>query len=205
MLSVTRNIHQNELASVRCAKALIVFCVVALFVGCSTTQQARLDWPEQLPQRAHYVALYEADQGNQEVQTQEEYLKWVKRFYRGWALSPYSWNWLVQNALEKAEPGHREELGALLASIGWRVSGEWAKDDKHRSINSRNLMTWGDALKLALRRGEYIDLVQRISNDVDSMLAYELHADAISFDRYFPPDNNVIAADERDYDSFDSF
>lgn len=205
MLSVTRIIHQKVPAPANFAKAVIAFCLVVLCVSCTTTQQARLDWPEQLPERAHYVALYEEDKANQEVQTQDEYLKWVKRFYRGWALSPYSWDWLVENALEQAALEDREELGALLASIGWRVSGEWAKDSKYRSINSSNLMTWGDALKLALRRGEYLDLVQRISVDVDSMLAYELHADAISFDRYFPPNNNVVAADERDYDSFDSF
>lgn len=205
MLSATRIIHQNVPAFASFAKVLIAFCLAALCVSCSTTQLAQRDWPEQLPEREYYVALYEEDKGNQGVQTQDEYLKWVIRFYRGWALSPYSWDWLVSNALEQAAPGDREQLGELLASIGWRVSGEWAKDSKYRNINSSNLMTWGDALKLALRRGEYMDLVQRISVDVDSMLAYELHADAISFDRYFPPNNNVVAADERDYDSFDSF
>ena len=182
--------------------------VILLFVlgACSSIrhQSAVDDWPVALPEKAHYIALYQLDAVNQQVQSQEEYLKWVKRFYHGWALSPYSWDWMTKNALDQtALASDRALVQELLASIGYRVSGEWAKDSNQRQINSVNLLTWGDALKMSVKRGQQVELARQISADVDRLLAHELEPDMIDFDRYFPDNSSVIAADDHEYDPFD--
>ena len=101
------NVTQYEANKIVLTQAMLKLVLGALLVvfaaSCSTTrQQAHSDWPASLPERSHYVALYDMDKENQAVQSRDDYLRWVKRFYRGWALSPYSWDWMVKNALEQA-------------------------------------------------------------------------------------------------------
>ena len=86
----------------RCWSLMLLF-VSSWLAGCASTGNNLSHWPTDIPDRSHYVALYQADGENAELQSDDEYLKWVVRFYRGWALSPYSWDWLTEKALEESE------------------------------------------------------------------------------------------------------
>ena len=82
-----------------CLKGLSYVFVVAVMVtaisGCVTPPPKSDDWPKQLPEKSFYLEQYAADRDNQQVQSQEDYLKWVKRFYLGWPFYPKGWEWLI--------------------------------------------------------------------------------------------------------------
>lgn len=170
----------------------------------STPNYKQDEWPSHIPERAHFEAAYASDINNQSAQSEEEYLKWVKRFYLGWALYPNGWDWLTAKMLKQTSDEKQAYVKKSMYTIGERIGTEWSKDGAHRKINSSHLMTWGNVLRLALKRGLQYDLIVKISSDTKALLAEEIKSSEINFDRYFPEPNAAVAQDESEFDPFDA-
>lgn len=182
-----------------------IFLCVLLTAGCATQPGQQQVWPEQLPAQSYFEQIYSADLANQAVQTKEDYLKWIKRFYLGWALYPNGWQWLTDSVLKETDDYQlRLSIKQQMASVGERIGAEWAKDSAHRSINTGHLAVWGNAMKLAIKHNSQQQYVKQVSSDVDALLSTTLSPSDINIERYFPEQNTVAVQDALQDDPFDS-
>ena len=168
--------------------------LLVLFLTACATQTASIsDWPRDIPPRAYFVAVYDADQRNQQVQTLNEYLVWVKRYYHGWELYRRGWNDVTEDLVTQMEdPVKAEEVRTKMDSIGRSIAGEWSKKSKSRKIFTRQVAIWGNALVESMNRGEELKLLNAVSGDVNGLLARQIPTDAITDDRYYLADENDI-------------
>jgi len=163
-----------------------------LCAACARAPVDRVTWPEDLPPLNYYEREYQRDQSNQSVQSKEDYLKWVRRFYRGWNLYPDGWNDTIRDILLGVEDDNaRERLRKKLARLGKLISAEWAKSSDDRAIRSRELSVWGQALLKAVNMNEEERLVDRVTGDVNALLARRLDPTEVSLTRYYEAPNEV--------------
>gem|GEM_PF-2861353 len=103
------------------------------------------------PRPEDFRPCYEADSANAEVQSWEQYWRWVTIFYAGNIIAR---GWLDECAhlIEGIEEHpRRTELITLLNDLGQRAAGEWAKDNGVRLISSRDVFGWREDLRAAVR------------------------------------------------------
>ena len=184
------------------SRFIVTYVLVLLLGACMGGP--RQEWPTQLPSQQVFEAAFDADQANGEVQTEADYLLWVKRFYLGWALYPNGWEWLTATVLEATpDARERDRLRRQMAGIGQKIVSEWAKDSQHRAINTSHLIVWGNAVRLAVKEGSQAMLADKIAGDVDELLSQGLRPSQIEMDRYFPESSTVASQALEEVDPFD--
>jgi len=171
---------------------LITIAILAssLF-ACSSNKIVRQAdaWPADMPTRAYFLKVYDADETNKKIQTQDEYLTWIVRFYSGWELYRRGWIKMTNELVDQVEDKTQvDEVRYKVERIGRLVSGEWAKKSDTRTIYLRHVSIWGNALLESLDRDQALPLINRVNQDVDDLLAHRIHADVITAERYFPVD-----------------
>jgi hypothetical protein len=174
-------------------RLVAVFLVVSGLFACSSNKIVRQAdaWPSDMPSRAYFLKVYEADEVNKKIQTKEEYLTWIVRFYSGWELYRRGWIKMTNELVDQVEdPSQIKEIRYKIDRIGRLVSGEWAKKADTRTIYTRNVSIWGNALLESLDRDEALPLINRVNQDVDDLLAHKISADLITAERYFPVDED---------------
>lgn len=166
--------------------AFFLLCLVV--TACSTAPVDTNDdnWPENIPPREYFTDYYENDHDNRKVISEKSYLRWIHRFYFGWQLHKQGWlqatDELVQT-LNTEEERQKALETALL--IGKRVSPEWAKDKRHRVINTRHLIIWGNALNESIIQKEQQKILDKILNDVNTLLEKKISPRDIAANRYY--------------------
>ena len=143
-------------------------------------------WPGDIPTLSHYQSLYSHDTANQKVQTQEDYLTWIVRFYKGWAGFARGWQDVSDELIASVENSRKDPVSKKLAVLGKEVSGEWAKKSDQRLIYTKTLSIWGNALSESIYHDNVEPVVDMISVDVDLMMSQKLQAESITLQRYFP-------------------
>lgn len=118
------------------------------------------------------------------MQSKASYLRWVARFYQGWALAPTGWLAVERQTLEGVHPGRRSVLAHKLARLGRRIAAEWAKHEQVRRIDTRSLMVWAGVAREAQGDGREELVIERIARDVEALLSGELHASEVERARY---------------------
>lgn len=161
----------------------LILLLTTLLTGC-VTRPPELPWPAGIPARAQFVAEWQRSESNQPLQSEAEYLLWVTRFYTGYNAVP-GWLNMTEQVLQRTPAERRAATGARLHELGSRIGAEWAKDNAVRRLNTRSAGVWRDALLEALARDELDAYLERLSTDVDALLAGELSNDAIRFERYY--------------------
>lgn len=141
-------------------------------------------WPEQLPAQRYFVGSYEQDAQNKALQSQEEYLTWIVRFYEGWELLPTGWHDLSENMLFGLEGSDYVEMRENLAALGAMISAEWAKDNSVRRIDSAMLSLWGGVIQADFAVDARKSSVALIMQDVNAVLAGATPPSAINEERY---------------------
>jgi len=155
----------------------------------SAPQVVQDDWPADIPTRAYFHQVYEQDKANMAIQTEEEYLTWVVRFYHGWELYRRGWNRMTDELLvEIHDPVQAADAKLKTEHLGMMIAGEWAKKVDERTIFTRHVAIWGNALLESIDRGNAVDLINRVSADVAQLLAHKIQPDLITAGRYFPQD-----------------
>ena len=168
-------------------KPFIKFAVLAVFValqGCSTPVREADAWPAQLPARQYFVQNYASDAKNAAVQTQDQYLTWVRRFYEGSEI--YAWGFLDLESLvlEGLDRESARSLKAKLDTVGLHIGGEWAKDRNTTRITTRMLSVWAEAIQIAQAAGPVESVVDQVLADVAAVLSGEMKLAEITPDRY---------------------
>jgi len=166
---------------------LLVLLLGCLVQGCTTTQQAFPDpanWPGELPAAHSFRVAWRADAANRELQTERDYLQWVQRFYQGGNLVP-GWLAVSEQVLQRLNAAEKASVSGRLLQLGMRIGSEWAKDNAVRRIHTRTVAVWRDALLEALRREDLEAFLSLLEEDVTALLATQLDADEILFERYY--------------------
>lgn len=158
-------------------------CWALLLVGCATPS-TDLGWPQAAAPRAQFEAAWQADADNRELQTLEDYLQWVERFYEGNNLVP-GWVGMTERLQERVPDGQWAQVQPQLLSLGAQIAAEWSKDNRVRRINTRCAAVWRDALQEALSRDDLDPFLGRLQSDVDAILSGNLDAEQIRFERYY--------------------
>ena len=158
--------------------------LVLFLAGCAMAPE-RPDWPDNLPQRAYYEARYAADEYNQQHQSKQDYLRWVKRFYHGWG-GVQGWLSIREQILADVDPADRDYMRDELARLGKRIAAEWAKQSDRRTIFNKTVQVWINAAYEAGTHGDHRRLLRQISTDVDALLADSLQPSQITLSRYYP-------------------
>lgn len=159
--------------------------ILMLLGGCAMIAPERPDWPEYLPPLAYYEARYAADEYNQQYQTKQDYLLWVKRFYHGWG-GVQGWLSIREQILADVDPADRAYMHDELTGLGKRIAAEWAKQSDRRTIVNKTVQVWIDAAYEAGVHGDHRHLLHQISTDVDALLANNLKPSRITLSRYYP-------------------
>jgi hypothetical protein len=160
--------------------ALIPVCFLAACVSIPRVT----DLPEHLPPVSWYVAAWQDDSANQQYQSLDEYLVWVRRFYEGFNIAP-GWDDLTRQVLERIPASDQEVVSSRLFELGRTISVEWAKSNEERLIDTRNAAVWRDALQEALSQGDLDNYLDRVDADVSAILAGSLAGEEIRFERYY--------------------
>ncbi len=161
----------------------LLLALLALLPACAVRAPEPV-WPDGIPPRSVFSAEYQASGANRELQSEEQYLLWIVRFYEGYSAIP-GWHTMTRQVMERLPPGDHERINARLSDLGVRIGAEWAKDNAVRHLSTRSAGVWRDALLEALARNELDAYLDRLSADVDALLAGELDNDAIRFERYY--------------------
>lgn len=169
-------------------KQYLVLVLALCTCACANPKKISTEdsWPQNIPALAHYQGLYSDDTYNQAVQSQDDYLLWVVRFYKGWSGFTRGWLDVSEDLIDGVESDRQAIVKQKLVAMGKQVSGEWAKKSDQRLIYTKTLSIWGDALNEAIYAGQIEPVIDSITTDVAAMLSRQLHADAISLQRYFP-------------------
>ena len=161
---------------------VLLFLWLISLLKCSVTNT--IFWPGTLPGREYFEANYEEDKDNQLVQSKIDYLGWVVSFYEGTLIAPVGWLELQTIVLEIAEPEDRLELDKQLTDLGRLISGEWAKENNGRVIDSRLLSLWGSVMQLSDDPQVQAQAILLIEKDVNALLNHQLIPEAITDERY---------------------
>lgn len=162
---------------------LALLGVAVILVSCATVEPEK-PWPQGAAPREHFVRHYRADAANQRVQTREEYLYWVRRFYKGYSLVP-GWFSITRQILKSLDGDHHTLAEQELYELGERIGSEWAKDNGVRRIDTRTTAIWGQAAMEAARRGDLENFLGVLRDDVESLLAGRTSVKEISLERYY--------------------
>lgn len=169
-------------------RLLALLMLVSSLFACTTQKLARDEnWPETMPPRAFFVQTYEADEINRRIQTEQEYMTWIVRFYNGWELYGRGWTKMSNELLAQIDdPAEVDTIKYKIDRIGRLVSAEWAKKSDTRTIYLRHVSIWGNALLESLDRDQALELVIKVNQDVDDLLAHKIKPAVITAERYFP-------------------
>ena len=150
----------------------------------SCANQDLANWPSSIPQQQVFVAAYTADSGNQQRQSQQEYLQWIMSFYQGNLAYQSGWLDIETIVLAAADSNDRQQLDRQLNELGTAIASEWAKHNEIRLIDTRMLGLWGSLLQLASNSEQRQRSIEIIREDVSALLSGTLNGSEIQDPRY---------------------
>lgn len=162
-------------------KLVAIWCLIIALGSCASTPDS---WPGTLPPFSHFQANWKNDAANQQIQSEDEYLLWVRRFYEGFNTVP-GWVDLEKQVLARLPQDEHSDAAGQLAALGVTISGEWAKDNSVRRIDTSTVATWRDALQESLSRMEFNSYLMLLNQDIAALLSGSLATDDITFERYY--------------------
>ncbi len=174
-------------------RSSIYLMSLLLLSSCVTTSKD--NWPDTLPERDIFVNHYQLKTNPNPTESElNQHLKWIQRFYLGSILYPLGWNDMIELVVDSIDSKSDKEVARVkLENLGLAISNEWAQDNTIRKINSAHIATWGSSMRTAAERDEQLKLINKVEDDVQSLLADQIDETQITRERYYPPE---------DYDNF---
>jgi len=166
---------------------LLLLIPLSLLLGACVIREPVSEWPDSLPARAFFVEQWRQDAVNRDIQSIDEYLLWINRFYQGFNLVP-GWLQVVERVTSRVAVEDQAAVRIQLEALGRRIGSEWAKDNQVRKLNSRMAAVWRDALMEALAQDDLHAYIARMTQDVEAVMAETLQAEDIQFERYYQDD-----------------
>ena len=155
-----------------------------VLTGCASTPN-EVEWPVDLPEQQQFSDYYAQSELNHPLQTESNYLTWVRRFFYGTPLQPKGWLEMSQELEEHVGDDQTDYLRTLMHDLGVKIAKEWAQDNKVRKVDTKNMIVWGSVLREAIVADDVITIVESIDADVEQMLVGQLDRKDINSDRYF--------------------
>lgn len=174
--------HNSSIA-LRPFFALLWACCLGVLAACSSTGTVS-NWPEPLPARSHFVEQYQQDTVNRRVQSQEDYLTWVVRFYEGSLMVPQGWHDLTRDLADDYPASDARLLTLKRRELGMLIAAEWAKNNDVREIDTQMLTLWGSVMQQELQPHTRLAALNQILGDVQAILNGRLPPDAVTRSRY---------------------
>jgi hypothetical protein len=162
-------------------RTLLLLVATLLLASCISTQT---DWPTEAAERAFFISAFSDDERNQQFQSREEYLGWVRNFYTGTLVYPTGWLDIQSQLLAGAKGDEQSELRDQLNDLGAVIGAEWAKENDLRLINNRMLAVWGSVLQLADLEGKRAESIDVIALDVEGLFQGTVNNQDIVESRY---------------------
>jgi len=169
----------------RYSRAVLLITLLVLD-GCAAQVARRDEWPRDLPGQDYFRVVYAADVSNSVLQSEEQYLAWVRRFYEGSELYPYGYDDIESFVLDGLDGEARTAIADQLRAIGMQIGAEWAKDRRVKLISTKMLSVWADAIQSDESAQDLATVLNRISADVGAVLAGSLDLSVVTPDRYNP-------------------
>ncbi|MDT8429611.1 MAG: hypothetical protein RQ757_12710 [Pseudomonadales bacterium] len=166
--------------SITISRIALALLLCSLLQGCINLNK----WPADIPERALFNAAYEQDIENQQVQSRDEYLTWVLRFYAGWGPMAMGWNDMTLAVMDGLEGELYQEAESKRDFLGLLISAEWAKDNNVRKINTAMLSLWGAVMISVPDATQRIAALDLLIADAQDLLDGELFADQVNDQRY---------------------
>ena len=164
----------------------LLWLLMLLVSGCAEYPIKTSSWPDTMPSNETFLANYQQDGVNANLQSLDEYLLWVKRFYQGWELYPNGWITLSDNVARKLqEPLLARAVKEKLRNLGVVIAAEWAKNNETRRITTQQVSVWGNALLNSLQHGETLSILERVAQDVEDLLANRISPEQITENRFY--------------------
>jgi hypothetical protein len=164
-------------------KRLIFTLPLLALAACTSVPTDAAAWPAGVPARDYYERAYDADPANAAVQTKEDYLSWVGKFYFGNGLVA-GWFKTSSDISKDLEPRQRVLVEPKLAYLGQLISSEWSKHNKTRRVTSEMLQLWGSVMTKAKSEKRIEPAIDRLLDDARGLVTGEVEKKAIRTTRY---------------------
>ncbi|MEX0617776.1 MAG: hypothetical protein WDZ76_03665 [Pseudohongiellaceae bacterium] len=164
-------------------RTLLFVALATTLAACSAIGTVE-NWPEILPDREYFVQAYAEDSANQRLQTEEEYLDWIVRFYEGSLTMPLGWNDLTPALLYNLNARQGELVADKRKELGILIAAEWAKHNDIRLINTEMLSLWGSVMEIPAGPPLRIAAIEQIITDARALLSKALFPRHITEQRY---------------------
>ncbi len=158
--------------------------VLAALLAACVNSRVLENWPPQLPSQHYFMEAYRGDPANHPLQNEAEYLTWIVRFYEGSDLMPMGWHDIAESMLFDLTDREHAFITNQMNSLGVRISADWAKDNRVRTIDSAMLSLWGGVMQADFSPQARMAAIAMISNDVADLLAGAMAPEQITESRY---------------------
>ena len=165
-------------------KARLACCALLAVLTACASLAPESSWPEGAAPRGYFEQAYREDAENRELQTEEEYLYWVSRFYLGLAMFP-GWLDISDEVLAEVNDAEQDDVRRELYELGEVIAAEWSKHKRVHRISNSAVAAWGQAAPEAQRQGDIEGFMQRLRSDVDGLLAGSIDSREITPERYY--------------------
>jgi len=164
-------------------RRLIHALPLAALAACTSVPIDAAAWPPGVPARDYYERAYEADPSNAAVQTKDDYLSWVGKFYFGNGLVG-GWHKTSADLAKDLEPRQRVLVEPKLSYLGQLISSEWSKHNKTRRVTSEMLQLWGSVMTKAKAEKRIEPAIDRLLEDARGLVNGDVEKKAIRTSRY---------------------
>ena len=164
-------------------RLLMPFAALSLGACALLPGRENPEWPAELPARTYFEAQYRGDPKNARIQSEENYLLWVRRFYLGSDLYPYGFRDIETLVLDDSMADNAR-LAGKLKRLGRSIAGDWAKHRSAKRLTTVMLSIWGSAIQAAVSAGRSEAVIDLVSADVRDLLSGRLPPAAIAAARY---------------------
>jgi len=154
-----------------------------LILGACASTPAPDNWPGNAPPYDYFVDEYQRDAENRALQSQDDYMLWVMRFYRG-RPGILGWQDITDSVVEGMTPAQRRTAQQLARNLGQRIAAEWAKANDVRVIDTAMLSLWGNIMVNAIDPGDRLEAMRAIDRDTRALLEGDLPTTQITEERY---------------------
>lgn len=96
----------------------------------------------------------------------------------------FGWNAIAESVLVDLEAGQRASLAQQLHALGTAISGEWAKGNQVRQIDTAMLSLWGAVMQADFAPQYRMAAVAMIRADVTDLLSAALAPETVNEERY---------------------
>lgn len=147
----------------------VLLAICLLGSGCSIAPRPGLEWPDGIPPRDYFIERYRNDAANHDLQSEREYLSWVRRFYEGWEIYPFGWLDMQKDVIGLIAADQADAALEKLHSAGLIIATDWARHNTIHRITTRVLALWGEVIEVALGDGKAdaaIDLITQDARDL---------------------------------------